>query len=153
MRGAPLPVRRRPNARRGAGGGRGERDLPAGRAGGATSSDRASREERDATELSRVASALDVSAERAPRREFLARLRADIDRERHERAAAHRSRPSFRWAAPAALAGALAVVVALTFPAVRGTALDRGILVASGSGFVAYDPATLQERARVSVGA
>jgi DNA-binding beta-propeller fold protein YncE len=107
------------------------------------------RGERDGAELARVASALDVSRERGPRPEFLARLRGDIERARHERAPA-RARPSLRGAAWTALAAVLAVIFAAAFP-MQTNALDRGILVASGSGFVAYDPSTLQERARVSV--
>jgi DNA-binding beta-propeller fold protein YncE len=110
------------------------------------------RGERDAEELSRVAAALDVSRERAPRADFLARLRADIERARHERAASRRRRPSLGWAAWSAVAGVIAIVAAVAFP-IPSTMLERGILVASKSGFAAYDPVTLQERARVTVGA
>ena len=110
--------------------------------------------EPDAEALSRVATALDVSRGRAPRSEFLARLRGDIERER----AAKRPRlargrqPWIRWLAACLGTGMIAVFAAVAFPG-PATTLDRGILVASSSGFVAYDPATLQERARVAVGA
>jgi DNA-binding beta-propeller fold protein YncE len=109
------------------------------------------RGERDAETLQRLAAALDVSDARGPRPDFLARLRADIERERAARRRAVPARPSLRWAW-VALTGVIALAAAVSFPAPAGR-LDRGILVASGSAFVAYDPSTLQERARVSVGA
>jgi len=112
------------------------------------------RGERDEAELAGVASALDVSRERGPRADFLARLRADVERESYQRRARRaRAWPSFRRAVPIALAGLLALVAAIGYPAGLPTGIDRGLLVASASGFVAYDPATLQERARVTVGA
>src|SRR5439155_3804016 len=88
-----------------------------------------------------------------PRAEFLARLRGDIEREIHTRRTRSRTLPSLRGAVPAAIAGVLAVVAAISYPPSLPTGIDRGLLVASASSFVAYDPATLQERARVSVGA
>jgi len=111
------------------------------------------RGERDADALSGLAAALDVSRERGPRAEFLARLRGDIEREIHTRRTRSRTLPSLRGAVPAAIAGVLAVVAAISYPPSLPTGIDRGLLVASASSFVAYDPATLQERARVSVGA
>lgn len=110
------------------------------------------RGERDAAELARIAGALDVSRARAPRADFLARLRADIERETHERRArAPRRLPSFRWALSIIGAGTLALVAALTFPSSPSTAITSGILVASKSAFIAYDPTTLRETARVPV--
>ena len=108
----------------------------------------------DAAELGRVAAAFDVADAPGPRREFLARLRADIEREAASgRAAPARRWPSLRPTASVALAALLALAAAVAFPQAPATHVPAGraILVASASGFVAYDPVTLQERARVSV--
>jgi WD40 repeat protein len=110
------------------------------------------RDQRDADELARVAAALDVSRAPGPRPEFLARLRGDIERARHTATRPVARRPALAWLAYLSTA-IVAFAIALAYPSSPASALDRGILVASGSGFIAYDPSTLQERARVSVGA
>ena len=114
------------------------------------------RDERDADELARIARALDVSRAASPRVEFLASLRGRIEQE----ARARRARRGLtllqgiplRWAASVAAAVVLAFAGSLAFP--QTTALigpEQRLVLASASGFVAYDPATLQEKARVSV--
>lgn len=113
--------------------------------------------ERDAAELARIAKALDVSAERGPRAEFVARLRGRLERETSER---RLRQPSFglprlrpRWVASLAAAVVLAVVAGLGFPQTPNTSigLEQRLVLASVSGFVAYDPVTLQEKERVNV--
>ncbi len=110
----------------------------------------------DAAELARVARALDPSVEAGPRAEFLATLRARIERE------AATPRRGFRLPRLApALGGALAAAVVLAvlattlLPQAPGTAIppEQRVIVGSASGFSAYDPVTLREREFVPVGA
>ncbi len=114
------------------------------------------RGERDADELARIARTLDVAGAPGPRAEFLASLRARIEREAYEgraRRAFGLRGVSLRWAASLAAAVALAIYAAAAFPRTENVAIgvEPHVLLASASGFVAYDPLTLREVARVNV--
>ncbi len=114
------------------------------------------RGERDAEELGRIARALDVSAARGPRAEFLASLRARLERERAEpRRRWALPRVRLTWAAWLAATVVLALAGALAFPQSPGTAIgpEQRLVLASESGFTAYDPLTLKQRERILVGA
>lgn len=114
------------------------------------------RGERDAEELEHLASALDPSSAPGPRPEFVARLRALVAAERPRPRAWQWFFPTPRlaaaWAALLVVAVATSALFAARYETRGPTAIGaQRVVLVSATGFLTYDPVTLQQRERVDV--
>lgn len=114
------------------------------------------RGERDAEELRHLASALDPSSAPGPRADFVARLRARVAAERPRPPAWQHFFPTPRlaaaWAALLVVAVATSALFATTYETRGPTAIgEQRVVLVSATGFLTYDPVTLQQRERVDV--